>query len=259
MLYCPSDDNLYRQQTEILNISGFGKGYQWSVTAVYNAPTFILDGFMPELLTATGLFCERDERILFENLSFAVDQGEILHIQGGNGAGKTTLLRRLVGLSWVVDGKVTWRAPVSDGDSPEGDSLDGNSFWYLAHRPAVTLMQTPLENLAFAGALHNQVVSSQALWQALATVGLSGYEDVPAHSLSAGQQRRVSLARLYLDMPAVRLWLLDEPFTALDVNGVAQLEQHIERFAEQGGTVIMTSHHGLRHTAVRHLLIGAPL
>jgi len=219
---------------------------------------------MPELLKATDLFCERDERILFSNLSFAVDQGEILHIQGGNGAGKTTLLRRLVGLSWVVDGKVTWHAPVSDGDSPDGDSpdgdsLDGNSFWYLAHRPAVTLMQTPLENLAFALALHNQVLSPEALWQALATVGLRGYEDVPAHSLSAGQQRRVSLARLYLELPAVRLWLLDEPFTALDVNGVAQLEQRIERFAEQGGTVIMTSHHGLRHTAVRHLLIGAPL
>jgi len=214
---------------------------------------------MPELLKAIDLFCERDERILFSNLSFAVDQGEILHIQGGNGAGKTTLLRRLVGLSWVVEGRVVWQPPLSDGNVSDGNSLDGNSFWYLAHRPAVTLMQTPLENLAFAVALHNQVLNLQALWQALATVGLRGYEDVPAHSLSAGQQRRVSLARLYLDLPEVRLWLLDEPFTALDVNGVAQLEQRIERFAEQGGTVIMTSHHGLGHTAVRHLHIGAPL
>ena len=209
---------------------------------------------MPELLKAADLFCERDERILFADLSFAVDQGEILHIQGANGAGKTTLLRRLVGLSWVVEGNVTWHAPVADGDA-----LDGNRFWYLAHRPAVTLLQTPLENLAFAMALHNQVLAPEALWQALSTVGLRGYEDVPAHSLSAGQQRRVSLARLYLDLPEVRLWLLDEPFTALDASAVNQLEQRIVSFAEQGGTVIMTSHHGLLHAAVRPLHIGAPL
>ncbi len=210
---------------------------------------------MTELLRAENLYCERDERVLFNHLDFSLQAGEILHVKGPNGAGKTTLLRRLVGLSWVVEGQLKWH----DSLSEQGEKLDGHGFWYLAHRPAVTLQQTPLENLAFAVALHNQNLPTEALWQALDTVGLRGYEDVPAGSLSAGQQRRVSLARLYLDMPSIKLWLLDEPFTALDVNAVRQLERRIEAFAESGGTVVMTSHHGLTHTAVRELLIGAPL
>ncbi len=207
---------------------------------------------MSKLLNAVGLSCERDERVLFKDLSFEVTSGEILHIKGLNGSGKTTLLRRLVGLSWVVEGDLSWSPKVSEN----GQRREGQAFWYLAHRPAVTMLQTPLESLAFALALHNYQSTQDQLWQALATVGLQGYEDVPAYSLSAGQQRRVALARLYLDLPLVKLWLLDEPFTALDVDAVAQLEKRIEQYAEQGGTVIMTSHHGLNHTAVRHLTIG---
>ena len=190
-----------------------------------------------------------------QDISFTVAKGEIVAFLGPNGAGKTTLLRRLVGLSWVVEGQMHWHKSLSE----TGDQLDGHGFWYLAHRPAVTLQQTPLENLAFAVALHNQQLPESELWQALDTVGLRGYEDVPSGSLSAGQQRRVSLARLYLDIESIHLWILDEPFTALDVNAVNQLEKRIEAFAEAGGTVIMTSHHGLTHTAVRELQIGAPL
>jgi heme exporter protein A len=208
---------------------------------------------MTELLKADALFCERDERVLFSDLSFSVHSGEILHVKGPNGAGKTTLLRRLVGLSWVVEGDLAWHESLSEA----GDKLDGHGFWYLAHRPAVTLQQTPVENLAFAVALHNEPVITKQLWKALDVVGLRGYEDVPCGSLSAGQQRRVALARLYLDIPSIRLWVLDEPFTALDVHAVEQLEKRVETFAEQGGTVIMTSHHGLTHTAVRVLQIGA--
>jgi heme exporter protein A len=210
---------------------------------------------MTELLRASDLFCERDERILFKELAFSVNKGEILHIKGPNGAGKTTLLRRLVGLSWVVEGGLNWHNSLSE----RGDSLDGHGFWYLAHRPAVTLQQTALENLAFAVAMQNEEPVESKLWQALETVGLRGYEDVPAASLSAGQQRRVALARLYIEIPSIKLWLLDEPFTALDINAVRQLEKRIESFAEAGGTVMMTSHHGLTHTAVRELQIGAPL
>lgn len=207
---------------------------------------------MTELLTANELYCERDERILFDHLNFSVQAGEILHVKGPNGAGKTTLLRRLVGLSWVVEGDVIWHASLSE----QGHRLDGHGFWYLAHRPAVTLQQTPIENLTFALALQNVEFDEASLWRALQTVGLRGYEDVPCNSLSAGQQRRVALARLYLDIPDIKLWVLDEPFTALDVDAVAQLEARIEQFADQGGTVIMTSHHGLTHTAVRVLNIG---
>ena len=210
---------------------------------------------MVALLRPERLFCGRDERVLFNDFDFCVNKGEILHVKGPNGAGKTTLLRRLVGLSWVVEGELTWHSSLSEN----GNKLDGHGFWYLAHRPAVTLAQTPIENLAFAVGLHNLQLMSDAMWQALETVGLRGYEDVPAGSLSAGQQRRVSLARLYLDIPSINLWILDEPFTALDVHAVTQLEKRIESFAEAGGTVIMTSHHGLTHTAVRELHIGAPL
>ena len=207
---------------------------------------------MSRLLTASNLFCERDERVLFDGLSFSVSSGEIVHIKGPNGAGKTTLMRRLAGLSWIVQGELQWSSTVSDDQR----RLDGHRFWYLAHRPAVTLVQTPLENLRFAAALQNIIVAEAQLWQVLSEVGLRGYEDVLAASLSAGQQRRVALARLYLDLPDVRLWLLDEPFTALDVDAVAQLETRIKQFAEAGGTVLMTSHHGLHHTAVRELAIG---
>lgn len=207
---------------------------------------------MSNVLKTEKLFCERDDRVLFADLSFTVSQGEVLHIKGPNGAGKTTLLRRLAGLSWIVEGDVAWDGRVAE----HPDKLDGEKFWYLAHKAAVTLQQTPLENLAFGLALHNQVVDEKYLWNALDIVGLKGYEDVASQNLSAGQQRRVALARLYIEVPAIRLWILDEPFTALDVAAVAQLEKRIEVFAESGGTVIMTSHHGLTHTAVRELNIG---
>jgi heme exporter protein A len=210
---------------------------------------------MNELLTARELFCERDDRILFQNLSFKVCEGDILHIKGPNGSGKTTLLRRLVGLSAVVEGQLNWQSPLRQ----HSGQLSADLCWYLAHRPAVTMLQTPLENLAFSLALHNVVPEPEVLWQALDTVGLRGYEDVPASSLSAGQQRRVALSKLYVEVPAITLWVLDEPFTALDVEAVSQLETRIEQFAESGGTVIMTSHHGLNHTSVKILDLGQTL
>ena len=101
---------------------------------------------------------------------------------------------------------------------------------------------TAEENLSWLSALHHPA-SREAIWQALAAVGLKGFEDVPCHTLSAGQQRRVALARLYLDGPP--LWILDEPFTALDKQGVAQLEEHLAAHCEQGGMVVLTTHHTL--------------
>lgn len=218
----------------------------------YNRHLFLDGSFMGQLLSAKGLYCERDERVLFQDLEFTVNQGDILHIKGPNGSGKTTLLRRIVGLSAVVEGEMHWPEPLSQ----QSGRLSAELCWYLAHRPAVTLLQTPLENLAFSLALHNVIPKQEELWHALETVGLRGYEDVPAGSLSAGQQRRVALSKLYVNVPSIQLWVLDEPFTALDVQAVAQLEARIEQFAEAGGTVIMTSHHGLKHTAVKWLELG---
>lgn len=204
---------------------------------------------MSVVLTAERLSCVRDHRKLFSGLSFQVSSGEILHVKGPNGAGKTTLLRGLVGLTTIVEGPIRWFPESSDeGQQPN------EKIWYIAHRPAVTLLQSPLENLRYSLTLHGISLPQDDLWQALATVGLLGYEDVPSHQLSAGQQRRVGLARLFLPLEdQISAWVLDEPLTALDVSAVQQLKQRIMTFADQGGSVIMTSHHGIDSDAVRSL------
>ena len=208
---------------------------------------------MSVVLTADRLYCERDERVLFEALSFRLDQGDILHLKGPNGSGKTTLLRRLVGLSHVVEGEVRWFP-----EDTETSVEPNEKIWYIAHRPAVTLLQSPLENVRYGLALHGHQVPSEQLWQALAQVGLRGFEDIPSHQLSAGQQRRVALARLFVPVPAVKAWVLDEPLTALDVQAVDLLKDRIRAFASDGGCVIMTSHHGIEGDQVRGLTLGAP-
>ncbi|HET8904724.1 MAG TPA: cytochrome c biogenesis heme-transporting ATPase CcmA [Saccharospirillum sp.] len=209
---------------------------------------------MARVLSAVGLDCERDDRHLFRDLSFDVASGEILHLTGPNGSGKTTLLRRLVGISSVVEGAVTWFP-----DAPESTPEPCEKIWYIAHRPAVTLLQSPLENMAYALALHGIRLPESVVWEALETVGLRGFEDVPSHQLSAGQQRRVALARLYLPLEPerVRAWVLDEPLTALDVEAVDRLKARILAYAQAGGSVIMTSHHGLDSETVRTLELGA--
>jgi heme exporter protein A len=207
---------------------------------------------MTRVLSAVGLDCERDDRHLFRQLSFEAASGDILHLTGPNGSGKTTLLRRLVGISSVVEGEVLWFP-----ESPEATAEPCEKIWYIAHRPAVTLLQSPLENVAYALALHGINLPESLIWDALDTVGLRGYEDVPSHQLSAGQQRRVALARLYLPFDLVRAWVLDEPLTALDVEAVDKLKARILAFAGAGGSVILTSHHGLDSHTVRTLDLGA--
>src|SRR5690606_41383921 len=111
----------------------------------------------------------------------------------------------------------------------------------IAHAPALRAALTADENLAWPSARSPPVGTAQS-WPALEQVGLRGFEDVPCHHLSAGQKRRVALARLYLEQHPV--WILDEPFTAIDKAGVTALENHIMAHAQQGGMVIMTTHHG---------------
>ncbi|WP_428242151.1 cytochrome c biogenesis heme-transporting ATPase CcmA [Gynuella sp.] len=178
---------------------------------------------------------------MFKNLVVTLTSHQVMQVKGANGSGKTTLLRKLVGLSDVVEGDVEWYEPV--GSKQE---LDAGKFLYLGHRPGVTNVSTALENLRFSVSLKAHLSLPEARYlAALDKVGLKGFEDVPAHSLSAGQQRRIALARLYLLDEAVPLWVLDEPFTALDLDGVAKLEQHIASHSERGGSVILTTHHRL--------------
>ena len=199
-----------------------------------------------------SLACERDQRELFASLSLRLEPGEILQVAGPNGSGKTSLLRILAGL-----------LPASAGDIQYGGRSVfhgiGREDWrrhrlFIGHAPAVKGALTAEENLSWLCAL-SEPVAVEAIWQALEQVGLRGFEDIPCHNLSAGQHRRVALARLYLERHPV--WILDEPFTAIDKAGVAALEQHIVEHAAQGGMVIMTTHHGLEHLpGVRQLDMG---
>jgi len=186
----------------------------------------------------SGLRCERDERLLFSDLAFAVSAGDVLQIEGPNGSGKTTLLRVLSGLSQQFDGELRWCGePMSRAKLAFRADL-----FYLGHAPAVKALLTPLENLRWSAS--GEIHAQQSMMDALKEVGLYGYEDVPCFSLSAGQQRRVALARLYLT--TARLWILDEPFTAIDKSGVSALEWHISTHAQRGGGVILTTHHTLQ-------------
>ena len=188
------------------------------------------------LLAAHSLSLERGGRELFQDLSFEVMPGHLLQVEGPNGAGKTSLIRILSGLSrYGYEGSVARHVPLL----------------YLGHHAAVKALLTPRENLAWHVAGEGVYPDAQ-IEDALAKVGLYGYEDVPSHALSAGQHRRVNLARLYLSQ--CRLWLLDEPFTAIDKSGVASLEALLVQHVECGGAVVMTSHQALQVSYEVHML-----
>lgn len=179
------------------------------------------------VLAARSLCLDRGGRKLFRDLSFEICAGQLWQIEGANGAGKTSLLRILSGLSrYGFEGEVERYAPQL----------------YLGHQSAVKALLTPRENLALHvsgdGCYENEQIES-----ALERVGLYGYEDVASHTLSAGQHRRVNLARLLLSDTS--LWLLDEPFTAIDKAGVDELQALLALHVEAGGAVIMTSHQSL--------------
>jgi heme exporter protein A len=196
------------------------------------------DALTSPLLETVALACERDWRMLFERLDLRLAAGEMLQVVGPNGSGKTSLLRLLCGLMQPTAGQVRLNGRPLEEQRGE---LARNLLW-IGHAAGIKGLLTAEENLAWLCALH-QPADHAAIWRALEAVGLRGFEDVPCHTLSAGQQRRVALARLYLEAPP--LWILDEPFTALDKQGVAQLEEHLARHCEDGGLVVLTTHHTL--------------
>ncbi len=188
-------------------------------------------------LTVSDLTCERDGRCLFENLAFTLSPGDVLQVSGPNGVGKTTLLRIVAGLSLDFHGSINWcGAPVGD-DRPGFHS----HLLYMGHQPGVKTTMTPEENLRWSMGLHYPITTDE-IYRALEKTGLRGYEDIPCYKLSAGQNRRVALARLHLNTRQ-KLWILDEPFTAIDLQGTVELEQLMVDHARQGGLVMMTTHH----------------
>lgn len=199
----------------------------------------MVDFVTDTLLEVKNLRCERDERVLFEQLDFSVARGEVVQIEGPNGSGKTTMLRIISGLSSDYEGELLWCGKPIKKVRPDFYQ----QLHYLGHLPGIKAALTPRENLRWSCVLqlpdHDTQIDS-----ALEKVGLFGFEDLPCFTLSAGQQRRVALARLYLTSSL--FWILDEPFTAIDKKGVAELESMLARHAQRGGAVLLTTHHHLQ-------------
>ncbi|MCP4044166.1 MAG: cytochrome c biogenesis heme-transporting ATPase CcmA [Gammaproteobacteria bacterium] len=199
-------------------------------------------------LEVRNLECVRDDRILFSALNFSICPGEVIQIEGHNGCGKTSLLRILCGLALPMEGEVLWC----------GQSIDEvryeflSQLSYLGHHNGVKGELSPLENLAFTRAISIPLEKDHTM-EILAQLALRGFEDVPCRTLSAGQNRRVGLARLLVTKS--RLWVLDEPFTALDRRGMRVVEHIFGEHVSAGGMIVTTTHHPLNigNAKVLHL------
>lgn len=188
---------------------------------------------IPPLLAARGLCFARNDEPVFGPLDFSVEAGEALLVQGDNGVGKTTLLRVLAGLLSADQGMIE-----IDG-RPAKATLRAQAIAYLGHLPALKADLTALENLRFLCGLHGRR-RNQSPDGALQIVGLAGYQDALARQLSAGQKKRLSLARLWL-APAP-LWLLDEPYANLDLDGIELVNRMIQAHLRAGGAALVTTH-----------------
>jgi heme exporter protein A len=199
------------------------------------------------VLQARGLSCVRGDRQLFSGLDLRVDSGECLHVRGPNGVGKTSLLRLLTGLSKPESGEVLWKHH-SIAKDPRQYHQD---LLFLGHRDALKEDLTALENIEMYAALDNVALTQAQALSSLWRFGLRGREDLPVQYLSAGQKRRVLMARMASRQ--AKLWILDEPFNALDVNAVQDLQDLIAEHLENGGLVVLTSHQEIQIPHMRVL------
>lgn len=204
------------------------------------------------MLIARNLECVRGEHTLFSNVSLSINPGELMFVGGPNGSGKTSLLRLLCGLSLPDEGEIVW-------DGVNIQELQDNYrsiLTYLGHLGGIKDDLTAVENLHISCALAGDAIDEEQAIDALERIGLAGREQLPAKVLSQGQRRRVALARLLVTQ--TKLWILDEPLTALDVAAVELIKQILERNLQNGGMVIMTTHQEIHMTAtaVHHLALS---
>lgn len=203
------------------------------------------------LLNADALELWRGDRCLFKELSFAVSEGRVLHVSGSNGSGKTSLLRVLSGLSHPEQGAVRWRG--TDIRRCRQD-YQGNLAW-LGHQNGFNAELTAFENLKFSVGLRRRVSDSE-LGPVVDRVGLSAAIGLPCRALSAGQKRRLAMAGIMLS--GTRLWMLDEPFTNLDRDGIALIGELLNEHCQAGGSAIVAAHQdsGVAMNLVTQLEMG---
>ncbi|HWC63342.1 MAG TPA: heme ABC exporter ATP-binding protein CcmA [Rhizomicrobium sp.] len=200
---------------------------------------------MIQSLTAEKLACARGERVLFEDLSFHLKAGQALAVEGANGAGKTSLLRLIAGFIAPRTGRVVIKCQA--GEIADGEERGKQAGW-LGHQDGLKPQLTVREQLSFFASLYDSKADRAA---ALQEVGLSRQADFPCRFLSAGQKRRLALARLLVcNRP---LWLLDEPFAALDAQGQDLIARTMTRHCASGGMVIAATHDplGLGNVSLR--------
>ena len=205
------------------------------------------------MLKISDLCCIRGEKPLFSRLAFCLGKGELLFLQGRNGSGKTSLLRLLCGLLSPASGNICWR---DENIHRLGENYR-REVCFLGHHNAIKEELTPLENLLLAASLADAPPNRESALDALARLGLAGREDLPCRYLSQGQKRRVALARLVNDRRA--LWLLDEPFVALDTLAVNLIAELIGDHVNAGGLAVLTTHQAvdIPATTVKTLGLGS--
>ena len=202
---------------------------------------------MTELLSGSGLCVIRGDRCLFQELNFALSPGELLLVEGANGCGKTSLLRSIAGLLELESGSISW-----NGRSVRQNQQQFRaSLVWFAHRIGFKGDLTPEQNLRFEAGLRS--FRNQDFMTVLSRVGVSAEASLPMRALSAGQQRRVALARMILSNAP--LWMMDEPFTNLDSDGQALLRELVSEHLEAGGICAMASHQGISIDAPVHRIM----
>jgi heme exporter protein A len=189
------------------------------------------------MLEAQHLECTRGERTLFSGLNLSLGSGRLLQVGGANGSGKTSLLRILCGLLTPSQGEVRWNGAPAARHRDEFN----RDMAYLGHLNGLKDELTPAENLETAAGLSGRASDRKSRLDALEALGVARQADLPVRHLSQGQRRRVALARIAL-AKAAPLWILDEPFNALDAQAVAQVEKMLAEHVAQGGMVVMATH-----------------